>query len=65
VNAKSGRHSPLSAAVGCGYIGIVKLPLERGGDVNAKHNDGRTALAFAIEKGHTSVADLLGRRGAH
>ena len=43
---------------------IVQLLLEKGADVNAKDNDGRTALMFAAEKGHTEIVQILLKKGA-
>jgi ankyrin repeat protein len=34
-------------------------------ELNAKDNDGKTPLRWAMSKGHTDVADLLRRRGGH
>ena len=43
---------------------IVKLLLDRGADVNACGDGGRTALHYAIEHGHADVVQLLVSRGA-
>jgi ankyrin repeat protein len=42
---------------------IVKLLLERGADINAKSDDGTTALKLADGNGKTDVAALLRARG--
>lgn len=47
-----------------GNAEIVKLLLERGADVNARGNGGRTALHYAIEHHHPDVVQLLVSHGA-
>jgi ankyrin repeat protein len=42
---------------------VVRLLLERA-DVEAKDNDGKTALQFAAVEGHDEVAKLLRGHGA-
>jgi ankyrin repeat protein len=43
---------------------IVTLLLDRGADIDAKRNDGRTAYALAILGGQKEIAALLKSRGA-
>jgi len=43
---------------------MVRLLLERGADINAKGNDGRTALYLAASGGHGPTVRLLLDRGA-
>jgi len=38
--------------------------LEHGADVEAKGNDGETALQIAAERGHDEVVELLREHGA-
>ena len=37
----------------------VKLLLEAGADINMKDESGRTALMWAVERGHTDIVELL------
>ncbi|OAA71494.1 Pfs, NACHT and Ankyrin domain protein [Cordyceps fumosorosea ARSEF 2679] len=43
---------------------IVKLLLEKGANVNAKDNEGRTPLSYVAEKGHEAITKLLLDKGA-
>ena len=43
---------------------MVELFLENGADVNAKDNDGKTALMGAAVNGHTQTVQLLLEKGA-
>jgi hypothetical protein len=61
---KSPTLSPLMYACTSGRIEIVKLLLDAGADVNAKTDDNKTALSFAMERGVPEVIDLLKKRGA-
>jgi len=52
-------HVPLLAAARNGNRAMVELLLSRGADVNAKENDGSTALHYAAGRGFQSVAEVL------
>ncbi|KAH7000722.1 ankyrin repeat-containing domain protein [Ilyonectria destructans] len=43
---------------------IVKLLLEKGADVEAKDEYGRTPLSWAAEDGHEDIVKLLFEKGA-
>ena len=47
-----------------GHAESVQVLLDSGTDVNAKNNDGTTALMFAEEEGHTEIVELLKKAGA-
>ena len=53
-------------AISEGYLGIVRILLDRGADVNAaRTNNGMTSLMWASLKGHLEIARLLLDRGAN
>jgi ankyrin repeat protein len=43
---------------------VVNLVLDRGADINAADNRGRTALMIAADAGHAGMVDVLIARGA-
>jgi ankyrin repeat protein len=47
-----------------GYPEITKILIKAGADVNAKDQDGITALMGAAEQGHAEIVNLLKRFGA-
>ena len=59
-------YTPLISASKMGHLEVVKLLLGAPGvDVKlAKKKFGRTALGFALEKGHTVIAEMLKAAGA-
>lgn len=57
--------SPLPKAALFGHADIVRLLLEHGADVNAKGDDGSTALTIAIQYGgHVEIVRALLNKGA-
>lgn len=54
-----GRNALLINAAKAGKLWKVKLFLSTGADVNAVDNEGKTALMYAAQNGHTRVADRL------
>ncbi len=55
------------ALFGGAYFGlhtVVKMALEIGSDIEAQDSEGKTALHWAAERGHTKVVDLLLDGGA-
>ncbi len=57
--------SPIIAAAFAERSDATQLLLDRGGDVNAKLNNGQTALIIAASQGHTETVRLLLSRGAN
>ena len=53
--ARADINSDLMEAAQQGHTKIVKTLLDKGAKVNAKTNDGETALIHAATKGHTDV----------
>lgn len=47
-----------------GRLKYVRLLLEKGADIHAKDNKGRTALIYADEAGHLECVQLLLEKGA-
>ncbi|KAI6677729.1 hypothetical protein NL676_038525 [Syzygium grande] len=48
-----------------GHIEVVKALLKKGIDINAKDEDGYTALHWAIQSGHMDAVELLVKKGAN
>jgi ankyrin repeat protein len=52
------------AASGGGRTEMVKLLLDKGANVEARSDDGTTALQLAVSNGNTEVVKLLREKGA-
>lgn len=65
-NEPSGSHNriALHLAVGGGKVGMVRLLLKHGANVNAIGRGGMTALCIAARKGFADVVDILVEHGA-
>jgi ankyrin repeat protein len=57
------RLTPLHLASAFGYIDIVYVLLLNGANINARDKDGKTPLAWAMERQQTAVVKLLKRSG--
>jgi cytohesin len=60
-----GENRPLVLAAHYGHLGVARLLIERGVNVNATGDNGNTALHDAADQGHAEVVALLLREGAH
>jgi ankyrin repeat protein len=56
--------TPLHEAAANGDMELATLLLEHGANVDAEMNDGKTPLAFALERKQEAMAELLRARGA-
>jgi uncharacterized protein len=61
--AESG-FTPLHEAAANGNIEFATLLIEHGADINARMNDGKTPLAFALERKQDAMAEFLSKQGA-
>lgn len=55
----------LHYAAGLGFADLVEPLIQRGADLNAHDDDGKTPLRVAVEADQREVAKLLTSRGAH
>jgi len=62
-NQGGGRRTPIIQAACCGNLAIVRLLADRGADINARTDEGRNALIWAIIEGHVETAAFLLDRG--
>jgi uncharacterized protein len=56
--------TPLHEAAASGDLEFASLLIERGADINAKMNDGKTPLAFALERKQDAMVEFLRKHGA-
>jgi ankyrin repeat protein len=66
VNARQAEmgFTPLHEAASNGNIELATLLIEKGADINATTNDGKTPLAFAIERKQETMVEFLRKHGA-
>jgi len=65
INAKDGGLTLLIKAATEGYLKTAKLLIEKGADVNARTNEGNSALMAASMAGYTKIVELLINAGAN
>ena len=56
---KMGLSTPMGFAADYGHKEIVEFLVHHGCDINAKDNDGDTALSMATKKGHDEIVKFL------
>ncbi|KAN0141733.1 Ankyrin repeat-containing domain protein [Lactarius tabidus] len=64
INFCGRRGTPLHSSVRGGHIGVVKLLLAHGADINSRSADNSTPLHIALQKGHLEIAKWLLKSGA-
>ena len=57
-------YTPLMTAARNNKLELVSFLIENGANVNAKGNDGTTALSLAVKKAHQDIIDVLKSNGA-
>jgi uncharacterized protein len=65
INAKDGGLTLLTKAATEGYLKTAKLLIDKGADVNARSNEGTSALMAASMAGYTKIVELLINAGAN
>jgi ankyrin repeat protein len=60
----NGGYRPLTVAAHCGQLGVLRLVIERGANINAEAYGGNTALHLAATRGYEEVVALLLNKGA-
>jgi ankyrin repeat protein len=60
-----GGYRPLAVAALCGRLGVVRVLIDRGANINATGDAGSTALHYAALGGYGHVLTLLLDEGAH
>jgi ankyrin repeat protein len=62
--AKYYQYTPFQTAIKNGYLDVIKVFLEKGADVKAADNDGRTSLHWAARNGKLDVVKYLVEKDA-
>jgi ankyrin repeat protein len=52
-------YTPLMIAAFNGHIATAELLIENGANLNPQHENGNTALLFAVQQGNQEAIDLL------
>lgn len=64
VHSKKSRWTPLLIAVRAGQLEIAQTLLEHGADVHARGNEGKAAIAYAVDAGDLPMVKVLLEGGA-
>ena len=65
INAKDGGLTLLTKAATEGYLKTAKLLIDKGAEVDARTNEGTSALMVASSGGYTKIVELLVNAGAN
>ena len=65
INATDGGLTLLTKAATEGYLKTAKLLIDKGADINARTNEGSSALMAASMAGYTKIVELLVNAGAN
>jgi len=65
INAKDGDFTLLMKAATEGYLKTAKLLIDKGAEVDARTNEGTSALMVASSGGYTKIVELLVNAGAN
>ena len=65
INAKDGGLTLLTKAATEGYLKTAKLLIDKGAEIDARTNEGTSALMVASSGGYTKIVELLVNAGAN
>ena len=65
INAKDGDFTLLMKAATEGYLKTAKLLIDKGAEIDARTNEGTSALMVASSGGYTKIVELLVNAGAN
>ncbi len=65
INAKDGDFTLLMKAATEGYLKTAKLLIDKGAEIDARTNEGTSALMVASSGGYTKIVELLINAGAN